>query len=191
MSSLPTAIGRLRRRRDEGEEEWAARYAVAKRKRDEAEHAKAVEKARRIEERRKAARTRHKKSTGKAPYETRSPRALALLETAFAVDPVLFPFLGDDDPPVARDWSLFPRPRALDRSERARYDTLAPDGLLTLRWQQAKWVAETYEQKQAEALCDLDCMFCPRARTLHCAASNRTAAAEDGFTITLETGAET
>lgn len=151
---FPDRVSRWRRRKGEDRDEWRERALTSLRNQPP-----------------------KKDRRDRAAWRKRSPRCLRVAEE----------HMGLTQEEIERYGTLFPRMKNADRivttTERRQRTESAPtsESLLSLRSTLFLWVEDRFSVKRSEALCDLDCFFCPSARVLLCAAHNLSAAQEDGF----------
>lgn len=53
----------------------------------------------------------------------------------------------------------------------------------TIRYAMWEWITGTFTLRESEAICNLDCINCPTARLLNCAAQNLTAIERDAYPL--------
>lgn len=121
-----------------------------------------------------------KKKETPPPYLKLPPHVIEAITSAYEIDPSDLRDIGgfrSYNPHIQ-----FLRPRAASRGPRS----LASDGAWPYRLGMFHWVNASVDIKVAEAMCDLNCLRCPRIQALHCASQNRAAAATDNFPVPTE-----
>lgn len=180
---LPPAVGRLKRRKKESADAWRARAR---------DHL--MDMARRLAV--KTAKDAEKLRKKRSRLSKRSPDAILTVCSLFGVRADVPVQSAEDGHNISEDGTAAPSPIsqaeflaslmdadvpvvAIDMQGAAPSIYLSPtdvlndvDGLRETRLRMTGWISDTLETRQNEAMCDLDCLHCPRHQLLGCRLTN-------------------